>query len=79
MNRFETIDFDQLREQGLRATLLNERPVKVAGSYRQANDTFADRLARTLKTIGSLWNRSQRPLPEHFGRSRDRMIDATQL
>lgn len=79
MNRFETIDFDRLREQGLRATLLNERPLAATGSHRQAADSIFNRLARTFQTFASLWNRSQRPLPEHFGRSRDRMLDATRL
>ena len=79
MKRFETIDFDRLREQGLRATLLNERPYEGAGSYRRADDSVFSRLARTLQTFASLWNRSQRPLPEHFARSRERMLDAAQL
>ncbi|MFO1118761.1 MAG: hypothetical protein U1E38_01035 [Rhodospirillales bacterium] len=78
MNRFETIDFDRLREQGLRATLLNERADELVGSYHQPN-TLADRLGRALRTIASLWNRRQRPLPAHFASSRDRMLDATQL
>ncbi|MFO1113424.1 MAG: hypothetical protein U1E38_09275 [Rhodospirillales bacterium] len=78
MNRFETIDFDRLRQQGLKATLLNERAGELASSYYQPN-TLADRLTRVLRTIASLWNRRQRPLPAHFASSRDRMLDATQL
>lgn len=79
MKRFETIDFDRLREQGLKATLLNERADELVGSYFQPTNTLADRLARALRTIASLWNRRQRPLPPHFASSRDRMLDATQL
>lgn len=79
MNRFKTTDFDRLRAQALNATLLNEQPCGSAGTSPARDGTIVDRLMRTLQTIASLWNRRQRPLPEHIARSRDRMVDAVQL
>lgn len=77
MNQFD-IDFDGLRAQALNTTLLNEQRSEVAGK-RPPHHGIAGRLTLALRTIASLWNRRQRPLPDYIARSRDRMINAAQL